>query len=257
MPQTATPEIFEPLTDHRVLQELEALARRYRSASGPGMQLLSYLGGSAETLLEKLPSPLRNGLEGITSRALQTALAAAGRSRGVIEDKPDWLNRALTTAMGAAGGFAGLPGAAAELPLTITMLLRSIQGIAAEHGFDPASDEVKQECLRIFASAGPLEEDDGTDIGLIATRVTLTGSSMQGMIAKVAPRLSAVLGQKLAAQAAPLLGAVAGAAVNYTFTSYYQDVARVHFGLKRLAREAMLDEGLLREELVARITRKR
>ncbi|MER5171726.1 EcsC family protein [Thioclava kandeliae] len=256
MSQT-TAEIFEPLTDHNVMRELDGLARRYRSASGPGMQLLSYLGGSAETLLNKLPSPVRGGLEGITARALQTALAAAGRSRGVVEDKPDWLNRALTTAMGAAGGFAGLPGAAAELPLTITMLLRSIQGIAAEHGFDPASDEVKTECLRIFASAGPLEGDDGTDVGLIATRVTLTGSSMQGLIAKVAPRLSAVLGQKLAAQAAPLLGAVAGAAVNYTFTSYYQDVARVHFGLKRLARDAQIDEGLLREELVARISRKR
>ncbi len=78
---------------------------------------------------------------------------------------------------------------------------------------------------------------------------------MNSLIAKVAPRLSAVLGQKLAAQTAPVLGAVAGAAVNYAFTSYYQDIARVHFGLKRLARDSGADEGLLREELVARITR--
>jgi len=44
------------------------------------------------------------------------------------------------------------------------------------------------------------------------------------------------MGQKLAAQAVPVLGAVAGAATNYAYTSYYQDMAHVHFGLRRLAR---------------------
>ncbi|TQS73801.1 protein EcsC [Rhodobacteraceae bacterium] len=246
-------EIFEPVSDPALRAELDALAKRYRGASGPGIRLLNTVGGSAEGLLNKLPAPVRGGLEGATARALETAMTVAGRSRAAIEDKPDWFNRALTAAMGAAGGFGGLPGAATELPFTITMLLRSIQGIAAEHGFDPASEEVQLECLRIFASAGPLKEDDGVDMGLIATRMSLSGTSVHALVSKVAPRFATVLGQKLAAQTAPILGAVAGAAVNYTFTSYYQEVAHVHFGLKRLAIDTQTDEGVLREELVSRM----
>lgn len=250
------PEILMPVTDPQIVTELNALAKRHRAASGPVMQVISFVGGSAEGLLGKLPAPVRGGLEGATERALETALSAAARTREMVSDRPDWVNTTLATALGAAGGFGGLPGALAELPFTVTMLLRAIQGIAAEHGFDPASDEVRMECLRVFASSGPLAKDDGSDMGFLAAKVTITGSGINGLIAKVAPRLSAVLGQKLAAQTAPVLGAVAGAAVNYAFTSYYQEIARVHFGLKRLARETGEDEGLLREELVARILRK-
>ncbi|MCE5973989.1 EcsC family protein [Sinirhodobacter sp. WL0062] len=250
------PEILLPVTDPALKAALDQLAKRHRAAGGIGMQVMSFVGGSAENLMNKLPQSVRDGLEGATSRALETAFDAAVRTRGAVADRPDWVNTALTTAMGAAGGVGGLPGALAELPFTVTMLLRSTQGIAAEHGFDPASDEVRMECLRVFASAGPLAADDGTDMGFLAAKVTITGPALNSLIAKVAPRLATVLGQKLAAQAAPVLGAVAGAAVNYAFTSYYQEIARVHFGLKRLARESGEDEGLLREELVARIAPK-
>mgnify|MGYP003707253597 CR=1 FL=1 len=77
--------------------------------------------------------------------------------------------------------------------------------------------------------------------------MTLTGATVHGVIARVAPRLATVLGQKLAAQTVPVLGAVAGAATNYAYTSYYQQMAHVHFGLRRLA----IDEGLPREALLA------
>ena len=54
-------------------------------------------------------------------------------------------------------------------------------------------------------------------------------------------------GQKLAAQMVPVLGAAAGAATNYTYTSYYQQMAHVHFGLRRLAIEADLDRDAMLE----------
>jgi uncharacterized protein (DUF697 family) len=97
---------------------------------------------------------------------------------------------------------------------------------------------VQFDCVRVFSSAGPLEADDGADLGFISARVTLTGTAVQGLIARVSPRLATVLGQKLAAQTVPVLGAVAGAATNYAYTSYYQEIAHVHFGLRRLAIEA-------------------
>ncbi|SIS89669.1 EcsC family protein [Phaeovulum vinaykumarii] len=245
--------IFEPISDPQVLGALEALAARHRAASGLGMQVLSMVGASAEGLLRRLPGPVRARLDHATEVALERAFHAAAASRGSIADQSDWVNTALATAMGAAGGLGGLPGALAELPFTITVLLRAIQGIAEEHGFDPADPEVRLECLQVMAAAGPLARDDGADVGFLALKVTLTGQSLNTMIARVAPRLAAAMGQKLAAQSAPVLGAVAGAAINWTFTSYYQEIARVHFGLRRLARDQGLDEGLMREELRARI----
>jgi hypothetical protein len=117
------------------------------------------------------------------------------------------------------------------------VILRAIQGIADEHGFDPAKPEVRAACLKVFAAAGPLEDDDGADLSFVTMRLTLTGGTIQGLIAKVAPRLAIPLGQKVAAQAVPFMGAVAGAATNYIYTSYYQEMARVQFGLMRLAEQ--------------------
>lgn len=227
---------------------LERLARRFRAADGLGMQVLSLIGGRAEDLLGKLPDGVRGGLDRTTRSALDQAFDAAAFSRQRLADRPDWLNTAVTSAMGAAGGSGGLPTALAELPVTVTVLLRAIQGIAAEHGFDAADERVRAQCLQVFSASGPLERDDGTDMAFLSARITLTGAAMRGMIARVAPRLATVLGQKLAAQAVPILGAVAGAATNYAFTSYYQEMARVYFGLRALARDEDVEvDTLLRE----------
>jgi len=172
---------------------------------------------------------------------------AAQSSRGMVGDQPGWLNTAVSTAMGAAGGFGGLPTALAELPVTTTVLFRAIQGAAAEHGFDPAEAGVQFDCLQVFSAAGPLESDDGADLAFISTRIALSGGALQALIARVAPKLAMVLGQKLAAQTVPVLGAVAGAATNYAYTSYYQEIAHVHFGLRRLA----IDADVPHQKLVA------
>lgn len=224
-----------PMDTHAAIIEL---ARRHRAAGGVGLQVLNMIGGRAENLLERLPDPVKLGLESGTERALQVALHAAKQSRGVVPDQKGWLNTAMTTAMGAVGGAGGLPTALAELPVTTTVLLRAIQGIAAEHGFDPNDPDVLADCMTVFASAGPLEADDGANMAFLTTRVTLTGTAVHGIMKSVAPRLATVLGQKLAAQTVPILGAAAGAATNYAFTSYYQEMAHVHFGLRRLAIES-------------------
>ena len=118
------------------------------------------------------------------------------------------------------------------------MLLRAIQDVAVEHGFDPREAAVRYDCIEVFATAGPLDHDDGVDLAFLSTRMTVTGPAMQRLISSVAPKLATALGQKLAAQTIPVLGAAAGAATNYAFTRYYQQMADVHFGLRRLAIEA-------------------
>lgn len=232
----------------QTVESLAALAKRFKNADGIGMQVLGLVGGQAEDLIEKLPQSVRGQLDRATKRALETAFNAASMSRTRVTDRPDWLNTAMTTAMGAAGGAGGLPTALAELPVTTTVLLRAIQGIASDLGFDTEDPLVRAHCLQIFSAAGPLSRDDGTDMAFLSARVALTGPAIHGIIARVAPRLAVVLGQKLAAQTVPLIGAVAGAATNYAFTSYYQEMARVYFGLRALARDEDLDVQILLRE---------
>ncbi len=213
--------------------------------------------GSAENLLERLPDRVKDRLESTTLSALEAAFALARKSRGLLSDRSDWLNTAVTTAMGALGGAGGVATSLAELPVTTTVLLRAIQGIAAEHGFDPNDEATRRDCIQILAAAGPLDRDDAGELGFLAARVTITGPSINALIARVAPRLSLVMGQKLAAQAVPVLGAVAGAAVNFAFTSYYQEMARVHFGLRRLAEDTGFDRDELTWALKSEILKKR
>tara|TARA_R110002049_G_scaffold13134_6_gene57533 strand:+ start:2657 stop:3421 length:765 start_codon:yes stop_codon:yes gene_type:complete len=236
---------------------LDQIAARYKSAGGLGINVLNVIGGSAEGLIDRLPSVVRQNLESATVKALHQAMKAATSSRSLVPDQKSWLNQAVSAAMGAAGGAGGLPTAMAELPVTTTLLLRVIQGVAVEHGFDPLSENVQFDCVQVFSAAGPLSDDDGADLGFLSARVALSGRAMQAVIAKVAPRLAVVLGQKLAAQAVPVLGAVAGAATNYAYTSYYQDMAHVHFGLRKLAIDADIPQEKLVERLREKVGRKR
>ena len=230
-------------------REVEVLAGRYARAGGLGIELLNALGTQADGLLDKLPDAVRDRLTDATVDALNGAIRVAHGSRQVVPDQAGWLNTAVSTAMGAAGGFGGLPTALAEIPVTTTLLLRVIQGAAAENGFDPSEENVRFDCVQVFASAGPLEHDDDADLAFLSARMALSGTALQALISRVAPKLGAVMGQKLAAQAVPILGAVAGAATNYAYTRYYTEMAHVHFGLRRLA----IDGDIAHAELVGRL----
>lgn len=252
---TKQQQVLPPINDPGVHEQVDRLARRYVDASGLGMEILNLVGNSAEGLIGRSPDFVRVRMDRLTRKALTRAFIAASGSRRVLRNRGDWFNRLTTTFSGAAGGAAGFAGAMVEMPLTVTLILRAMLEIAEEHGLDPDSEEVRMECVRVFAAAGPMEDDDGTDFGLLAVRLSVTGQTVQGLISKVAPKLSVSLGQKLAAQAAPVFGAFVGASINYTFVRYYQEVARVHFGIVRLAQETGLPQEALVEALRLSIDR--
>ncbi|PRY94425.1 EcsC family protein [Hasllibacter halocynthiae] len=238
----------QPFAPH-VEAEIAQLAQVHRDAAGAGMSLLSSLGAQAEGLLDRLPAAVRGQLNGATRQALQLAYSGASMTRGGrLPDTGERMTTALSTAMGAAGGFGGLPTALAEVPVTTAFLMRAMQGIAAEHGFDPADEQTRLACVQTFAAAGPLAGDDGGTAAFLTLRFGTTGAGLKAVIGQVVPVFSLVLGRKVAAQAVPVLGGALGAAVNWTYTSYYQDMARVQFGLMKLAR----DEGLDPEAVIAR-----
>lgn len=226
-----------PLTDIARAQ-IAALANRQHNATGVLMQVVSFLGGQVEDGMKMLPEGARARLDAAATRALRASYDAAGRSQGGMGRfiATDRAHKALASVSGALGGLGGLPTALAELPLATTVIFRAVQRIADEHGEDPMAIETRAQCLQVFGKGGPGDDDDGVDTSFIGTRIGLSGAAVNKLISKVAPKFATVLGQKLAAQTVPILGAAAGAGTNYTFVSYYTDVAHVHFGLRALAR---------------------
>lgn len=214
--------------------EITALAAAYRRANGPVMTLVNRIGGSVETQMALIPKPLRAQIEQVVVAALTAAHSLAGRA----EEGPQMGRGASTLAAmatGAAGGSGGLLTSLAELPVTITVILHAIRAEAIRAGFDPTEPGIRAACLEVFAAGSPLQSDDGVNTGFVSSRLTLTGPALQKLIATVAPRLAAVLGQKMAAQTVPILGAISGAALNATFITYYREIARIRFALMRLA----------------------
>jgi hypothetical protein len=216
--------------------EIEALAARYRRANGPVIKLVNRLGGRVEDRLSALPADMRNRIEAVTQAALERAyhLAATGRHAPDLGPRGPM---ALVAVTGAAGGAGGLATSIAELPVTVSVMLHTIRRAAADCGYDPDDPGIRIEALRVFAAGSPLARDDGVNTAFFGARLAVTGAALQRMLAAVAPRLATVLGQKLLAQAVPVLGAVAGAGLNAAFLAYYRELAHVRFGLLRLSEQ--------------------
>ncbi|WP_425099202.1 EcsC family protein [Tropicibacter sp. S64] len=230
-----------------------ALARRYEAASNLGVQVLNVLNWPAESLLERLPENARAKLETATVRGLEAAMSAASGSRSLIRDQKPWVNTATATMVGVVGGLGGLTTALAELPVTVTMLMRGVQAVAAEHGFDPDEDQTRKDALLVFAAAGPMVQGKSPDLTFLSSRMTLTGVNVYVGIGLIAPRLALVLGRKLAAQTIPVIGAATAAATNFSYASYYQEMANVVFGLRKLSESTGTPFAELVELLAAKL----
>ena len=225
--------------------DVAALAARYRRANGPVIALMNRLGGGVEARMKALPAPLRDQISRLTEAALQTAFGLAAQGARAPDIGPHGPLLAVM-ATGAAGGFGGLPTAIAELPVTVTVILHAIRETAREAGYDPDDPSIRAECLLIFGAGSPLDSDDGVNTGLVSARLAVSGSTVAQIVATVAPRLATALGQKVIAQAVPVIGAVTGAALNAAYMRYYREIARIRFALLRLGEthgtEAVLQE---------------
>ena len=235
------------LTDDARAQ-IAALAVRQRKANGMLMKAINFVGGQVEDSLKMLPASARSQIDDVIRSALKQSFELASKSRSGFGQNigSDRVHKLMGTVSGAVGGFGGLPTAIAELPVATTVIFRAVHHVAVEYGEDPDAPETRMECLAVFGAGGPGGDDDGVDTAFIGARLSISGAAVNGLISKVAPKFAAVLSQKLATQAVPVLGAAAGAGTNYAFVDYYVAMAHVHFGLRRLAREydeqAILDE---------------
>ena len=242
--KTVNPEDAPKPLSETSQKRIAALAHRQAKAGGVLMKVVSYAGSRVEGSMQKLPNAARNQIEAGARRALEHSYHAAARSREagpLARISGDRAHKLAATLSGALGGLGGLPTALAELPVATTVIFRAVQDVAEHYGEDPSTAETRAECLRVFGSGGPGEADDGIDTAFLGARLSLTGPALSRLLNTVAPRFASVLGQKLATQTIPVIGAAAGAGTNYAFVDYYVEMAHVHFGLRQIARDNDMD----------------
>jgi hypothetical protein len=221
-------------------------------------RLTRALGGQVEALGRALPSAARGAVAFATERALKLALRVAVRTLGAdrgASASSDRMHKVAAAASGAFGGAFGIAALAVELPVSTTILLRSIADIARSEGEDLSEPENRLACLEVFALGGTRSDEAGVESGYLAARAMLARSvgesarfflrsglagemapAVVRLLSQVSARFGIAVSEKLAAQAVPILGAVGGAAINAAFADHFQALARGHFIVRRLER---------------------
>ncbi len=249
--ETGPSSRLEP-TDLAVLREsFDRLEHESLAARLTGM-----VGKQVELVGSYIPEKARKVAERATALALDAAMKVALRSLDPAQ-KPssNLFHKSLATASGAAGGAFGFAALPIELPVSTTLILRSIADIARAEGEDIHDPATALACMEVFALGGRTEVDDHMESGYFAVRAVLAQSISEAtkyllhrkvadqaapavvkLIAQIAARFGIAVSQKALAQAIPVLGAVGGAAVNYAFIEHFQSIARGHFAVRRLER---------------------
>ncbi|TGD99861.1 EcsC family protein [Methylobacterium nonmethylotrophicum] len=281
----------EPLSP----EDRESLRRAVAALERPSLagRLSAMAGAPLDMIGRALPVPVMEAVGHATETAMRGALHVAlatlpgkagerGSEAGALAPlgpdlSPSWRARAmellerfppgdrghkaLAAVSGAIGGAFGITTLAVELPLSTTLMLRSIAEIAQREGEDLADPEAALACMQVFAlgGRGPGQADapagTAAESGYFAVRGALAKAMSEaaryaagrGLVDESAPalmrfagqvgaRFGGVVSQKLAAQAVPVLGALGGAAVNTAFMDHFQAIARGHFTVRRLER---------------------
>jgi hypothetical protein len=237
------------------LAELDRAAAEYLAAKGRLMGTLEKMGHLLQSGLHRLPSGVQRSMAERARDALELGYRAAILG---LDAEPTKGDRTLGyrlggMASGALGGMGGFMTTLAELPVTTTLIMRSIAEIAQSEGHDVRDAEVRAHCIEVFAFGGPLDEDDDADLAFWGAR--LAGREVAGLMVSVAARYAPAMVTKFAMQAAPILGGAVGAGLNLLYMQFYQAMARVVFRLlpleQRHGREAV------REGFAARVAERR
>lgn len=219
-------------------------------------RLADYAGQPVNAIIERLPgainSRMRVAVRVAIFKCLQLAIGSIDDQDALPPSK--WTAKVMTGVAGGVGGFFGMAALPFELPLTTTLMLRSIAEIARSEGEDLRRVEALLACLEVFA-LGVRGPQDKVNIDYYAVRMVLTKLSkdvaalalergavnasspvVAKLVGEIVARFGLVVSDMAAASAVPLFGAVGGAAVNIIFMDHFQRVASGHFTVRRLER---------------------
>lgn len=219
-------------------------------------RIANSLGRPIERGLSALPTGAGELIASATKKSLDTALSFAVTTMDEKRrDSVDWSHKLAVALTGAAGGMFGLPALIVELPLSTTIMLRSVADIARSEGEPIKTSESKLACIEVFALGGSLPSDDASESAYFAVRLALakalaeaaehlagrgiTGAGLPVMvrfISQVATRFGVPVSEKIIAQSLPIVGAAGGVILNTLFMDHFQDMARGHFTVRRLER---------------------
>ena len=240
--------------------DLVDLGRAVRALEGDSFasRLMRLFGGQMRLISNSLPESARKAIALATDAALKTAVRVALRSldKSAAAAKPRVrLHQAAAAASGALGGAFGIAATAVELPISTTILLRSIAEIARENGENLANPEAGLACLNVLGFGGEPSAELGHsryyetreqlarglgDVNYLLLKQGVAAEltpMLMPYLTRLAARFGVIVTEKLAAQAVPVVGAVGGAAVNAAFAHHFQAMARGHFTVRRLERK--------------------
>jgi hypothetical protein len=235
-----------------------ALESAVRQLENPNFaaKIADYAGAPVNRILSMLPRTVNRQISGLVRSAVMKGLDVAVDT---LDDKPPRKPAVMFSSFlaGVAGGVSGLFGfgaLAVELPLTTTFMLRAIAEIAQHEGEDLTRLEARLACLEVFAY-GAKRTDETIDVGYYAARTLIskyTGDIaalflergaidasapvVSNLVTEIVSRFGIVVSDKVAAGAAPIIGAVSGATVNVIFMDHFQKIAKGHFAVRRLER---------------------
>ena len=240
--------------------ELADLKRAKLLLENPGLaaRLSSMLGSPLERGIAMLPARFQSTVQKASEAAMMKALDVAVNSISSETSRKSNLTRdrahkfAAATS-GAVGGAFGLFALSVELPISTTIMLRSVADIAKSEGENIQHIETRLACLTVFAMGGRAASDDAAESGYFAARVAMAGAVSEAskflaekgmskagapalirLTSLIASRFVIVVSEKAAAQAIPILGAASGALINTLFIEHFQNMARGHFIVRRL-----------------------
>ncbi|MFW2373680.1 MAG: EcsC family protein [Gammaproteobacteria bacterium] len=241
-------------------EDLQLLRCAYMTLEHPSLaaRLSSAIGTPIETAMELLPTSWHNKVYSVIETALAKSLSAAVsslRRQHTVRERKRYY-KGIAAGSGAMGGLFGIPGLLLELPITTTLMLRSIAEIARAQGENIYQAETQAACLQVFALGGKSETDDAAETGYYGVRFAMSGymsaaiqhishhgvsghsaPALVNFIQVVAKAFGTTLSQRAATQILPLVGAAGGAIVNVIFLQHFQDMAQAHFTVRRLERK--------------------
>lgn len=254
-----------PTLSHKDLRDLR-YAKELLENPGFAARMTNFLGGPIEKGFQLLPK----GWSGTVQKATQAALfksvqlAVSTLGQKTHRKSSEKFHKLLAGASGGVGGLFGLASLPFELPVSTTIMLRSIADIARSEGHNVGALDTKLNCLEVFALGGPSRPGSSGESSYWAVRVTLakavsdaasyiaqrgiieeSAPAIMRLITAIAARFGVVVSEQVAAKAVPLVGAAAGSMINVLFIDHFQDMARGHFIVRRL--EAQHGSKLIRE----------